>query len=177
MSAPKLIRPSAEYKESFLEALKEFHEEGRYKFLDPEHLEKNFDKFVEALGKETGHPHQKYQEWVEPVPETVLWLVKEKDYIGTVDIRHRLNWHLEKWGGHLQITIRPSHRQKGVGQRAFKMAMPFANHLGIDKALITISPDNKTAIDAVEKYGAEFQDETKETEMFPARRRYWVSTI
>lgn len=177
MSAPKLIRPSAEYKESFLEALKEYHAEDRYTYLDINKLENDFEGFVKSLCAEKGYPHQPFQDWVEPVPETILWLVKDKVYIGTVDIRHRLNWHLEKWGGHIHISIRPSERKKGYGRRAFKMCLPYANHLGVDKALITIDPDNKSAVKAMEQIGAELQDETKETEQFPARKRYWISTI
>jgi len=34
MSAAKLIRPSAEYKDSFLEALEEYHQEGYYTYND-----------------------------------------------------------------------------------------------------------------------------------------------
>ena len=177
MSAPKLVRPSEEYKKSFLEALKEYHAEGNYTYLELSKLKDNFSKFVKELQAERGHPHQPYQDWVEPVPETVLWLVKDKEYIGTVDIRHRLNWHLEKWGGHMHIIIRPGKRRKGYGRRALNMALPFANHLGIDKVLLTVAPDNEKAIKAIEEANGELQDETKETDQFPKRIRYWVSTI
>lgn len=177
MSSPKLVRPSAKYKESFIDALREYHDEERYTHINVSEAKDNFEKLVQQLREETGYPHQPYQDWVEPVPETVLWLVKDIKYIGTVDIRHRLNWHLEKWGGHLHIVIRPSERRKGYGKRALKMALPYANRLGIDKILMTLSPDNKTARKAIESAGAEYQETTKETSQFPARARYWMSTI
>jgi predicted acetyltransferase len=174
MSASKLIRPTVEFKESYLEALEEFHKEGRYLYQDIARLNADFDSFIEALRAERGYPHQPYQDWVEPVPETVIWMVKDDQYMGTVDIRHRLNWHLEKWGGHVHFNIRPSLRGLGFGKKILKKAIPIINYLGIDKALITIKPNDKAGIHIVESVGAVFEDETPATDKFPAMRRYWL---
>lgn len=174
MSASKLVRPSVEYKESYLEALGEFHAEGRYLYQNTAQLNSDFGGFIKELKTEKGYPHQPYQDWVEPVPETIVWLVKDDLYIGTVDIRHRLNWHLEKWGGHVHFNIRPSMRGKGFGIKILKKVMPIVNYLGIDKALITIAPDNIIATGIVEALGAEFEEETTATDKFPAMRRYWL---
>jgi len=174
MSESKLIRPTLACKDSYLEALAEFHKEGRYTYQEIPKLAADFESFIEALNTETGYPHQPYQDWVEPVPETIVWLVKDDTYIGTVDIRHRLNWHLEKWGGHVHFNVRPSLRGKGFGRKMLKKAMPIINYLGIDKALATIPPDNKVAIDIIESLGAEFEQETAATDKFPAMRLYWL---
>lgn len=174
MSASKLVRPAPEYKDSFLAALAEYHQEGRYLHQDTARIRADFPAFIEALRAERGYPHQPYQDWVEPVPETVLWLVKDDEYLGTVDIRHRLNWHLEKWGGHIHFVIRPTMRGKGFGKKILLKSLPFANYLGIDKALITVGLDDENAIKVIESCGGAFDDETPETDQFPARRRYWV---
>ena len=174
MSASKLIKPDSYYKDSFLEALAEYHEEGRYLYYDIAKLRVDFDDFVRELRAERGYPHQPYQDWVEPVPETVTWLVKDDEYIGTVDIRHRLNWHLEKWGGHIHGIIRPSKRGQGFGKKLLLKAIPIANYLGIEQALITIDPNNQAAIHVVESCGGKFADELPETDRFPARKRYWL---
>lgn len=174
MSASKLVRPSADYKDSFIQALKEYHAEDRYLYNELNRVSADFDAFINALRAEKGYPHQPYQDWVEPVPETVLWLVKDEEYIGTADIRHRLNWHLEKWGGHIHFIIRPSMRGKGFGRKILLKSLPFANYLGIDKALLTVDPDNAAAIRTVEACGAEYDDDAPATEQFPARRRYWI---
>lgn len=174
MSASKLIRPTVEFKASYLEALEEFHKEGRYLYQDISRLNGDFEGFINELLIEKGYPHQPYQDWVEPVPETIIWMVKDDQYIGTVDIRHRLNWHLEKWGGHVHFNIRPSMRGLGFGSKILKKAMPIINYLGIDKALITIRPDDKAGIKIVESCGAVFEDETQATDKFPAMRRYWL---
>lgn len=174
MSASKLVRPDAAYKDSFLAALAEYHEEGRYLYNDTARLYGDFDSFVKALKAERGYPHQPYQDWVEPVPETVAWLVKDDEYLGTVDIRHRLNWHLEKWGGHIHFIIRPSMRGKGFGKKLLMKAIPIANYLGIEKALLTVAPDNARAIRVIESCGGEGGEELPETEQFPARKIYWL---
>lgn len=174
MTASKLIRPSIEYKDSYLEALAEYHAEKRYLYKDITSLSLDFESYVEALRTDRGYAHQPYQEWVEPVPETVTWLVKDDMYLGTLELRHRLNWHLEKWGGHIHFTIRPSMRKNGFGRKMLLKAIPIANHLGIDQALITIAPKSKAGRRIVESIGAKFQDELPETDQFPARRRYWL---
>lgn len=174
MSASKLVKPTVDCKDSFLAALDEFHAEGRYQFLDKDKIAADFPHFIEELNTAKRHLHQPFADWVEPVPETILWLVKDKEYIGTFNIRHRLNWHLEKWGGHLNFIIRPSMRGKGYGRKILTKGMPFVAYLGIDKALITVSPKNVSAIHVVEFCGGVLEDETPETDKFPARRRYWL---
>ncbi|MCB9989423.1 MAG: GNAT family N-acetyltransferase [Rhodospirillales bacterium] len=174
MSASKLIRPSVDYKDSYLKALAEYHEQGRVLYLDATVLKGDFQAFVDNLNAERGIPHRKYQDWVEPVPETILWLVKDGEYLGTVFIRHRLNWHLEKWGGHINFVIRPSMRGKGFGKKLLLKAIPFANYLGIEKALLTVDPYDKAAIRVVESCGGVYEDDLPETDQFPARKRYWL---
>lgn len=174
MSASKLVKPSAEYKESFVKALYEFEKEGRYAFMDIDDIAKDFETFVTDLNEGRRYVHKPYRDWVEPVPETILWMVKGKEYIGSFNIRHRLNWHLEKWGGHVNFVVRPSMRNKGFGKKLLQKGMPYVCFLGIDKALITVDPENMEARHIVEFCGGQFQDETQATERFPARRRYWL---
>lgn len=174
MSASKLVRPDITYKDSFLTALKEYHDEGRYLYNDYETIKNDFPAFVKALRAERGYPHQPYQDWVDPVPETVTWLVKDDEYLGTVDIRHRLNWHLEKRGGHIHFIVRPSYRGKGFGKKLLLKAIPIANYIGIEKALITVAPDNHIAIRVIESCGGKFDDDLPQTEQFPARKTYWL---
>lgn len=175
MSASKLVKPDIIYKDSFLEALAEFQAEGRYPFLNSNIIRDDFEKFIKDVNNHRTHFHKPYDAWVEPVPETIVWLVKGYDYLGTVNIRHRLNWHLEKWGGNVDFTIRPSMRRKGFGKKILQKAMPVIGYLGIDKALLTVEPTNLPAIRIIEFCGGVFEDETAKTDKFPARRRYWLN--
>ncbi len=174
MSASKLVKPGPEHKATYLAAMKEFHAEGRYKFLNMDELTVNFDDFIAKLNDGKRHLHKPYADWVEQVPESVFWLVKDNEFIGTFNVRHRLNWHLEKWGGHINFVIRPSMRGKGFGKKILQKGMPYACYLGIEKALLTIKPENIPAIKIVEHCGGVFEDQTEATDKFPARRRYWL---
>jgi predicted acetyltransferase len=118
--------------------------------------------------------HKPYEAWVEPVPETILWYVKDDHYIGNLNIRHRLNWHLEKWGGHINFVVRPSMRGKGFGKKLLQKGLPCACYLGIDRALITVPVGHNATEHMVKLCGGTFEDETPETSQFPARRRYWI---
>lgn len=175
MSASKLIRPNATYKDSFIEALAEYQADGHYTHVNKSDLVQDFDHFIDALRDERRHPQHDFQDWVEPVPESVLWMVKDGTYYGSVNIRHRLNWHLEKWGGHISFMIRPSMRGKGFGTKILQKALPYANYLGIDNALMTVSPGNNAAIKIIEHCGGKFEDELPETEQFPNRKRFWIN--
>lgn len=174
MSASKLVKPAVLYKDSYLEALKEYQDEDEMTFLNIKDVDKNFETFIADINEGRVHLHKPFEDWVEMVPETILWMVKDKTYLGRVNIRHRLNWHLEKWGGHINFIIRPSMRGKGFGKKILQKAMPCASYLGIDKALITIEPENKAAIKVVEFCGGVLEDETTATEQFPAVKRYWL---
>ena len=176
MSASKLIRPTIDYKDSFLEALREFQAEGLMSHLDHETLRSDeaFKAFIEELRKDHAHSHKPYPDWVEPVPETVVWLTKDEDYIGTAEIRHRLNWHLEKWGGNMSFMLRPSWRGKGFGRKIFRKALTCAASFGLERVLLTVNPENQAAQSVIEDAGGELEDITTETDRFPSRCRYWV---
>ncbi len=174
MSASKLVKPSIEYMDSYLDALDEYHAEGRYQFLHREDLKNNFQLYVDILNEGKQYIHNPFADWVEPVPETPLWFVKGNEYIGTLNIRHRLNWHLEKWGGHVNFIIRPTMRGKGFGKKILQKGMPYICYFGIERALFTIDPKAKGAQRILEFCGADYEDTTPETDKFPARKRFWL---
>ena len=174
MTAAKLEKPSLDHKVSYLSALKEFHEEGRYIFLTFEYVSENFEDFIKKVNDGKKQLHKPYADWVEPVPETVLWLTKDNEFIGTLNIRHRLNWHLEKWGGHVNFIIRPSMRNKGYGKKLLQKAVPYISNMGIDRALITIDPLDTAANKIVTFVGGKLQDTLSASDKFPARNRYWL---
>ena len=173
MSASKLTKPSVDYKESYLEALALYHKEGRYLHLDPHELKNNFENFVNERCSRRSEAYRNYDDWVEIVPDTILWLVKDDEYLGSIKIRHRLNWHLEKWGGHLSLIVRPDMRLKGHGQKIFRKVKPALQALKLERALMTVSPENNIARHILEKIGARYEDELSETDNFPAQCRYW----
>ncbi len=93
----QLVVPSLKYQASYIAGLKEFQAEGRdfeYRaFKEGESFEDFIDRingFKKGLGLPAGY-----------VPETILWLIDNGEYIGEVSIRHELTDALLKWGGHI----------------------------------------------------------------------------
>lgn len=175
MSASKLTRPGAAWRASFLDALDEFQAEGRYTFLNADEVAQDFEAFLARIQGGQRHVYHPHPDWVEPVPETTLWLVKGQDFIGNINIRHRLNWHLERWGGHMNFVVRPSWRRKGFGKKLLRKALPAAAQLGVERALLTVRPDNAAAIATITACRGVLEDATEATERFPARHRYWIA--
>ena len=67
MTASKLIRPHIDYKDSYIEAVREYHSVGRYKHFDIDKLERDFEAFVKRLQQDKSMEHRPFQEWVEPM--------------------------------------------------------------------------------------------------------------
>ena len=99
----ELVRPSVDYKDSFMRAVEEYRTENRSTRFDFGLAERDFPTFVRELNEHAEGKHMK--EWY--VPETMYWLVEKTDYIGQINIRHYLNDHLLHIGGHIGYDIRP----------------------------------------------------------------------
>lgn len=176
MSASRLARPHSEFKDSYHEALLEYHAEDNFQHIRPLSEMDAFETFIQTRLSEDGADHAPLPDWSEPVKETILWLVKDQTYIGECAIRHRINWHLEKHGGHFSYIIRPSYRNRGFGKKLLQKALPVMASFGIERALLTTAPTNAASIHLIEICGGVFDEETVETEQFPARRKYWLRT-
>ncbi|MDO8594492.1 MAG: GNAT family N-acetyltransferase [bacterium] len=171
----KLILPSTEYKESFLEALEEFRGVARKQDVENSLVKRysesaDFDAFITKL---RGEMEGKFL----PegyVPHTVYWLVDGEKFIGWLDIRHRLTEHLREIGGNIGYAIRPTERGKGYGTAILKLALPKARELGIMKIRITCNADNIASAKIIEKNGGVFEN-TATTDEGVVKRRYWIT--
>src|SRR3990167_2837175 len=130
----ELVQPSAEYKDSFIEAVREFqadadytHRNKWYRALSIPELEKDFEAFIEGerLAR-LGNLPAKYD-----VPRDEYWLGDDGEFVGRVTLRHRINERLLVIGGHLGFDIRPSKRGQGYGNKALELAIPKAKELGL----------------------------------------------
>jgi predicted acetyltransferase len=173
----ELIPPSAEFKDPFIGAVKEFQADTeyplmhkRYHELSIEGLEKNFDAFVE---EEISHARG---ENLLPgyVPQTDYWLVDGDAFIGRVSIRHRLNEHLEQVGGHIGYDIRPSKRKQGYGSKILELALPKAKELGIKRVLLTCDETNTASRRIIEKNGGILENQVSNPETGVDKLRFWI---
>ena len=126
---------------SWLEALREYHDEGRHDWLD-EDIFADRDEFarycaavnagVERPGEPDFYLSHLYGtpppgEWVDGyVPQTVLWWVAGDEYLGRLSIRHRLTPHLLYFGGNIGFEVRPGARRRGHATAMLAAALPLA---------------------------------------------------
>lgn len=173
----ELVLPSTQYKDSFIETVKEFqndtdytHRNQWYRTLKIPDLEKDFKSFVEYE-----RSHARGENLPEGyVPCTEYWLVDGGEFIGRVTARHRLNEHLLQIGGHIGYDIRPSKRRQGYGNKILKLALQKAKELGIRRALITSDIRNVASRKIIEKNGGVLENQIPNPEMGFEALRFWI---
>lgn len=173
----ELILPSVEYKDSFIEAVKEFKsdkvfplQQGWYDGISVSELEADLDTYIEKLlrnarGEDLPAGY---------VPQTTYWLVDGGEFIGGVRIRHMLNDHLREIGGHIGYNIRPSKRGRGYGKKILELALPKAKELGIDRVLLTCDVDNEPSRKIIEKNGGVLENQVANPETGIDKSRFWI---
>jgi len=85
------------------------------------------------------------------VPGTTRFLVHEGRILGLFNLRHRLTDNLERFGGHVGFSVRPSERRKDHGTRLLEAAKDMARSLSIERMLVTCHPDNVASVGVVVK--------------------------
>ena len=160
-----------------MEAVQEFvasysSERGeRYKEYMHAIAEKGFERFVEVEKS-----HVRGENLPDGfVPATTLWLVDHGEFIGGVSIRHRLNEHLLKVGGHIGYDVRPSQRNKGYGSKILELALPVARGLGIDRVLVTCDATNEASRKIIEKNGGVLENSAIDEKSGVERLRFWIT--
>ena len=88
-----LSEPSMLYKDTFLEALREFHAELHNLEQDSVALRQNFEGYVRHLLRQVSDERRDGL-----VPESFYWLIDDGVYIGRLSLRHYLNDRLTQFG-------------------------------------------------------------------------------
>ena len=173
-SSAVLIQPNSTYQKSFLEAVREFQEDGNAledtQKLSLADTEADFEAYL--------HSRRKYENpaLLEPgfVAQSDLWLVENQEFIGRSKLRHALNDHLRQRGGHIGYEIRPSKRRMGYGSLILKLTLERACQLGIERALITCDVENLGSRGVIEANGGELEGEFVLPGHDKPIRRYWI---
>ena len=169
----KLIKLTKEYEKQLGEMIDEWKLDQQVNHTDcsPYVIFKNdyhdFDYYLDNL------------ELKEPIPQgfvpdsTFFLLDEERNrLLGAVNIRHYLNDHLLKVGGHIGDGIRPSERRKGYASEMIRLALIECKKLGIDRVLICCNSDNIGSKKSILNNGGVLEnivmDEGKPME------RYWI---
>lgn len=167
----QLLVPSLKYKDSFLDALVEFEqtsEAGFWKF--PDETPRTIEAYIERI---LNHAEGRDlpENWV---PSTSYWLIDNDEFIGHVNIRHRLNDYLVNFAGHIGYAIRPSKRRQGYGSIILKLALPKATALGLNRILITCDDSNHASRKIIERNGGIFENQIDQEGSLPKKLRFWI---
>ncbi|MBI3231584.1 MAG: GNAT family N-acetyltransferase [Candidatus Doudnabacteria bacterium] len=170
---PRLVLPSVKYKKSFLEDFlkhSEMQDEHSLTGIPKKQVSKNFPSFIKKLKLQAKgiYPRKGL------VPQTVYWLVDDNKFLGKLSIRHALNSHLRKIGGHIGYYIRPSERGKGYGKRILALGLQKAKKLGIKNILITCDITNLKSKKVIESNGGKLAPQVKQDKGLPDKLRYWI---
>jgi predicted acetyltransferase len=172
----ELNRPHERFRESFLEAMAEFADEGRAgdgsmvgadlaRFRSGWHTNGGFGAYLAQTLKESERPRQPGF-----VCQTTWWWTEGTDYIGRISLRHELTDALREVGGHIGYDVRRSRRRRGHATRMLGAVLPEAAMLGIDPALVTCDVDNIGSRIVIELNGGVLEDQRG------VKLRYWVPT-
>ncbi len=170
---PKLVKPSVKYKKGFLEDF--LPREVMTESYDTTNISKgklanNFPEFIKRLNL------QSEGEYLKPgyVNQTIFWLADGSRYLGEADVRHQLNGHLKKIGGHIGYYIRPNERQKGYGKLILKLALKKAKSLGIENVVITCDITNLGSKKIIESNGGKFEAKVNMGKGLPKKLRFKI---
>ena len=94
----------------------------------------------------------------------------ETRILGTLNLRHYLNEHLEENGGHIGYSIRPTERKKGLATQMTKLALEICRKQNIPRALLTCNKENEASRRTIEACGGILERESKDGK----RLLYWI---
>jgi predicted acetyltransferase len=169
MSRLKLISPKLEHKENIMEYKKEFIEskdsmDGSAGLSDAENFEEWYRANQDNLKEETVRYGL--------VPANTYLAFNNDKLVGMIDIRHRLNDYLLKFGGHIGYSVRKSERQKGYATEMLELALKECENLGIKEILITCDKDNIASAKTIISNGGKIENEIIEGNRIT--QRYWI---
>ncbi|WP_223879950.1 GNAT family N-acetyltransferase [Paenibacillus spiritus] len=169
----RLVRPSGEYREAYLDFYREWKESGETIVpwvvdRDPVDFEA-YLLFLEGMEKREGLPEN-------GVPSSTFWLVgRTRRVLGAVNLRHELNEWLLQSGGHIGYGIRPSQRGRGYAAVQLALALEQARERGIPRCLVVCDRDNLPSERTIRRCGGE-RDEDYTEEDGNVIRRFWIGT-
>ena len=150
----KLIKPSVEYRDTFIDGLKEYQSEGGFPTVDAEERRDKFAEYIDRLSNDYekgygdgGIIHTKH-----------LWLVDGYKYIGTTLLSHQIDEDLLNFGGNISYEIRPTERRKGYGKEILRLALLEAKRIGLERIRMVCDEDNIASKKIIEENGGVQED-------------------
>jgi predicted acetyltransferase len=79
----------------------------------------------------------------------------EETIVGRVSIRHELNDHLGRVGGHVGFGVLPCHRRRGYAAQILRRSLDVLAADGVEIALVTCDEDNVGSATVIERCGGQ----------------------
>ena len=108
------------------------------------------------------------------VPATLFFAIVDGEIVGTIQIRHSLNFNHGEMHGHIGYGVRPSERRKGYASQMLALALNRCHELGIDKALVSCDKSNIGSAKTILKNGGILENEIVEDDGH-VLQRYWIT--
>jgi predicted acetyltransferase len=178
---PSLVPPTVAVHDSFLVAMDEYVADGRGGLDDFSNIGNDLRAYASTWSTSIGFARfvdylraQRLDETPRPpgfVPTTVLWWLDGTDYLGRLNIRHRLApGPAGERNGHIGYDVRPAARRQGHATAMLAAARPIAAALGLPRVLITCDYDNEPSRRTIERNGGIPTGRRDE------KLRYWLPT-
>ncbi len=167
----KLMLPSKAYKDQIMEYKSIFMNDGDSMdgtagLRDAETFEDWYCNLKNNMSEETVQAGL--------VPATTFLAVDDDDQLlGMIDIRHRLNDYLMKYGGHIGYSVLKSQRQKGIATKMLALALIECKRLKIGKVLVTCDKENIASAKTIMKNNGILENEVLEKDRIT--QRYWIT--
>lgn len=109
--------------------------------------------------------------WVKA--DTFMALDEAGTLVGMVNIRHMLNGHLERIGGHIGYSVHPAFRRRGYATEMLALALEYCREtLGMDRVLVTCHDDNPASARTILHFNATLENKVPDGDKLV--RRYWI---
>lgn len=145
----RLVLPTLKYYKSHFSGLRGFVVGNNLKEEKFKEIEKINPKEYIRMSRETVTKNGS-------VPQITYWLVDDKNYLGMVTIRPKLNKDLKIEHGNIGYSIVPKYRGKGYGNLALKLGLRKLKKAGIHKILVTCDKSNGISQKVIERNGGKF---------------------
>ncbi len=149
---PILVTPSTKYIFSYREALYEYFSESSHTSNITQALFNLQDEIKRLRDLDKPDTHSR------AVKQSVLWLVFNQKYIGTIIIRHQASGRAPEIASHFYYEIRPSERGRGYGTTMLEMGIATAYRLGIEHPIVACDERNMASLSIIRTNGGLFLD-------------------
>lgn len=125
-----------------------------------------------AFYKDNLDIREETEKWV---PDYTRFCLDEdaNQFVGAVNIRHKLNDRLLLDGGHIGDGVRPSRRREGIATQMIALALEECRKLGIFRVLMVCRKDNIGSAKSIQNNGGVLENEPIVDGIII--QRYWIN--